>query len=242
MPSTTDIFGLALLGYWQGKVDEPLRIHREDGLTQDYEMSQYFCPEPGEWERYAIAAACGTVIDVGCGAGRTTLALQKRGISTVGVDCSPHAVSVATARGSRDVRQFDVMREDWKGPGVDTIMLFGNNIGLAETWEGTRELLRRLRRLSRPGASLWCDGIDIEAPQLTLSVDLSAKNRAAGRPPGQISARCEYAGQISEPSGWIFLSTQDLASLAAQSGWRVTDVWGDGADGAYMARLTMTGQ
>lgn len=237
MTTSIYIFGEAVAGYWSGMTDRPLVIRREDGLTQNYDMGFYFEPKPEPWEAQAIAEARGKTWDIGCGAGRTLLALEARGIQATGVDCAPQAVKVAQARGAQDVRELDVLTTPLQAKSIDTFMLFGNNIGLTGSWKGTLTLLRRMRHAAAHGAWLWCDSIDIRAPGLTLSRDYVRANIEAGRPPGLTVSQLQYGERVSEPDAWLFLSLDDLHTLARDSGWKVESHWIDHMNGDWLAGL-----
>jgi 2-polyprenyl-3-methyl-5-hydroxy-6-metoxy-1,4-benzoquinol methylase len=52
-------------------------------------------------EKKAIAYARGRVLDVGCGAGKHALYLQKKGLDITGIDASPLTIKVCRLRGIR---------------------------------------------------------------------------------------------------------------------------------------------
>jgi 2-polyprenyl-3-methyl-5-hydroxy-6-metoxy-1,4-benzoquinol methylase len=52
-------------------------------------------------EKKAIDYAKGRVLDVGCGAGRHILYLQKKGLKVLGIDQSPLAVNMCKLRGAK---------------------------------------------------------------------------------------------------------------------------------------------
>ena len=77
-------------------------IERDDGFIDVVHMS-YLAPVR-QWapaERRGLRFVRGTVLDVGCAAGRVALELQERGYEVVGIDASPGAVEVARRRGVR---------------------------------------------------------------------------------------------------------------------------------------------
>jgi 2-polyprenyl-3-methyl-5-hydroxy-6-metoxy-1,4-benzoquinol methylase len=46
------------------------------------------------FERKAIESVKGRVLDIGCGAGRHSLYLQKKGLNVLGIDSSPLAIKI----------------------------------------------------------------------------------------------------------------------------------------------------
>ncbi|WP_176086513.1 class I SAM-dependent methyltransferase [Martelella sp. HB161492] len=235
--SMNRVFGAAIAGYFAGNTDEKLIIHREDGFTQQYDMAQYFDKEPAGFEYHALSRASGRVWDIGCGAGRTLLALAERGIAATGIDCSQEAIAVSRARGAANAVRLDILNAPLAPRQVDSFMLFGNNIGLAGSWSGALRLLERLRLAAAPGARLWCDSIDICAPALTRSRDYARRNIAAGRPPGLTISRLQYNSRLSLAEGWLFLSLDELQTLAIQTGWTIEEQWQDVEKGPWLAEL-----
>ena len=68
-----------------------------DGKRDGYGGDVYFS-EYRDWlpiEKKAIKYAHGRVLDVGCGAGRHALYLQKKGLEVTGIDTSPLAIMPA---------------------------------------------------------------------------------------------------------------------------------------------------
>ena len=85
-------------------------IERDDGLINGAPADHYL-DEPAQWQPHdhrALRLCRGAVLDVGCGAGRTALELQRRGMAVTGLDTSAGAVEVARARGLRDTVITDV--------------------------------------------------------------------------------------------------------------------------------------
>src|SRR5437764_15405506 len=95
-----DAFGQMLLGGTGLEI-----IERDDGFLDAGKMA-YFAPV-ALWpavERRALRWVRGRVLDVGVGAGRAALEVQRRGRSLVGIDVSSGAAEVARWRGLLDVR------------------------------------------------------------------------------------------------------------------------------------------
>src|SRR5687768_16523265 len=102
-----DAFGHALLDHLEGRSGDEV-IERDDGYVavaargvETYFRSVADWPEQ---ERKALELAEGRCLDIGCGAGRVLLALQREGLEAVGIDVSPRALEVCRRRGARDVR------------------------------------------------------------------------------------------------------------------------------------------
>ena len=100
-----DVFGRALLDWAMGGI-LPEVLEREDGFTQVGAGPDVYLSGFKGWptaERKSIRYIRGRVMDIGCGAGRVALELQKRGVDVVGLDASPLAAKAAKIRGLNNV-------------------------------------------------------------------------------------------------------------------------------------------
>ncbi|WP_224824399.1 bifunctional 2-polyprenyl-6-hydroxyphenol methylase/3-demethylubiquinol 3-O-methyltransferase UbiG [Cognatishimia sp. MH4019] len=182
-----DLFGDALRDRQAGHQGKMLTIRRDDGHTDAHDPGLYFTEAPFAHEVDLLAQAQAPVLDVGCGAGRTLLWLERHGIKATGIDLSPGAVDVSRSRGCGDVRHGDVMADKpdaLAGDLFQTVFLFGNNLGIGGTIEGAANLLRRIAQLMQPGGHLFVTGLDIaqtEDPRHLAyhRANLSRGNRAA---------------------------------------------------------------
>ena len=89
-----------------GRVPRPVIeiIERDDGLINGAPADHYLA-EPAEWQPHdhrALRLVRGAVLDIGVGAGRTAIELQRRGMAVTGLDTSAGAIEVARRRGLRD--------------------------------------------------------------------------------------------------------------------------------------------
>src|ERR1035437_6623212 len=99
--SSPDPFAQSLWDAYSQKRSALHGIEREDGYVEPDDAASYLRP-PARWsndERTALKLARGRVLDLGCGAARHALALQKRGLHVLGIDNSPLALKTARARG-----------------------------------------------------------------------------------------------------------------------------------------------
>ena len=131
-------------------------VERDDGYVETETIAWYF-GGLRQWhpsERQALRHVRGRVLDIGAGAGRAALELQKRGHEVVAVDISPLAIDVCRKRGVRDARVLPVTKIDSSLGTFDTVALFGNNFGLFATARRARWMLRRLRATTAPDARI----------------------------------------------------------------------------------------
>ena len=240
MSGGSDAFGRALLDWARGGT-EPEVVEREDGFDDVGAGHEVYLADFPDWEgaeRAAVGLARGRVLDVGCGAGRVALHLQRRGFEVLGIDTSPLALRAARLRGVERVRR---QRADALGAELsafDTIVLFGNNFGLFGTPERTHRVLRAWGRRVAPGTLLlaestnpWCGG----APAMDRAY--YRRNRERGRMPGQVRVRTRYRRWVTPWFEWLFVSRSEMRAVVRDTGWHMVDVFGSTPGEPYVAVL-----
>ncbi len=94
--SKKEAFGQGIWAFFQGKKSFGI-IERDDGFLDCSSGAQAYFAEFKDWpkiQKQAIKFAKGKVLDVGAGAGRVALYLQKKGFDVVAIDNSPLAIKV----------------------------------------------------------------------------------------------------------------------------------------------------
>ena len=232
-----DIFGDALRDRHAGHTGRLLTIRRDDGHVDRHDPALYFMPDPFAHEIALLDMAEGPVLDVGCGAGRTLLWLQRRGVDAAGVDLSPGAVAVARDRGCHGVTQADILARTPAIPreAFRTLTVFGNNIGIGGTYEGAETLLRNLADAAAPDCRLLVTGLDIAKTDQEHHLAYHQRNIDAGRPRGEITMRFEYQGRTGAWMRWYHPEPRELDALAQATGWVVETM--APAGGAFFAAV-----
>lgn len=217
-------------------------IERDDGLINGAPADPYL-DEPAEWpphDHRALRLCRGQVLDIGTGAGRTALEIQRRGQAVTGLDVSPGAIEIARKRGLRDTVVATV---DEFAAGArtryDTFLLLGNNLGLLENRERAPVFLAALARLANPGARIIAQSTDPYNTKDPVHVSYHQRNRDRGRLGGQLRLRLRYRLLATDWFDYLNCTTDELESLVAGSDWRIKEV--DDIDRPYyVAVLELT--
>jgi SAM-dependent methyltransferase len=173
----------------------PAQLVGDDGRILPVAVQRWLAPADGE-DGPLLDRCSGPTVDLGCGPGRLVAELAQRGVSALGVDCSPRAVRQCHSRGAA-VLHRDVFAP-LPGEGRwHHVLLADGNIGIGGN---PVRLLHRCTALLRPGGTML---IEVEHP-------------GAGLWRG--TARLQVAGIAAGPwFPWAVAGSRALAVLAAQS-------------------------
>jgi SAM-dependent methyltransferase len=233
-----DAFGQALMDHLMGREAHATMLERDDGFVDTEFVPGYFT-EFRRWsslERTAMRSVRGRVLDVGCGAGRVALHLQRRGHAVVGIDVSALAVKACALRGVEVVRAMPVTQVDGRLSEFDTIVMLGNNMGLLASRERAGWLLRRFHRLTTERGRIVATSLDAARTTDPDHLSYQRTNRRRGRLPGQIRLRVRYRTLATPWFDYLFLSPDELEAITQGTGWQVARLlMGDGPE--YVAVL-----
>jgi SAM-dependent methyltransferase len=218
-----DAYGQMFCDHLKGKPSAEV-VERDDGLISLTSGSPSYFAEFKDWpphQRAAMRFARGRVLDVGCGAGRCCLYLQKRGHQVVGIDVSPLGIKVCRQRGVKDARVVPVARISRQLGRFDTVLMMGGNFGLFGNRSRARWLLRRLRAMTSPNARIVAESSDVYQTEDPIHLQYHRQNRRRGRMSGQIRLRVRYR-QFSTPwFDYLIVSPEEMKRIVAGTGWRV---------------------
>jgi SAM-dependent methyltransferase len=240
MAPDADVFGHALLDWTQGATS-PEILERDDGFTQVGAGPEVYLSPFRGWpsaERKSVRFMRGRVMDVGCGAGRVALELQRRGLDVVGLDASPLASKSAKLRGVNEVWSTPIEKLGKKIDSFDSLVLFGNNFGIFETPTRAHQILKRLAATTKPDTRIfvestaaYCGG----APGFDRSY--YHRNKANGRSPGQLKLRYHYEHLVGPWFRWLYVTRSELRSILVGTGWHLEHVLGEDLGEPYVAIL-----
>jgi SAM-dependent methyltransferase len=211
-----------------GRVPRPVIeiIERDDGLINGAPADHYLA-EPDQWQPHdhrALRLVRGAVLDVGTGAGRTALELQRRGMAVTGLDTSAGAIEVARRRGLRDTVLNTVDAYARSAARYDTFLLLGNNLGLIEGPERAPAFVAALAALARPGARIIAQGTDPYGTTDPVHVAYHQRNRERGRLGGQLRLRLRYRRLATEWFDYLNCSVDELEELLDGTRWALKSI------------------
>lgn len=217
----------------------PEIVERDDGFI-DVAKLNYFAPV-ARWpsvERRGLRWVRGRVLDVGVGAGRVALELQRRRRSVVGIDISPGAVEVARRRGVADVRLVALEDLTQSLGHFDTVVMYGNNFGLFGSPAKARRLLHRFRPLADRIVAASNDPYSTDDPAHRAYQE---RNRARGRMSGQLRLRIRHRDLVGPWFDYLIVSPDEMADIVEGTGWRIQKLLQGGTShkrtGYYVAVL-----
>lgn len=170
----------------------------------------------------------GRVLDIGCGAGRHALRLQKQGLKVTAIDVSPLAIRVCRERGVKDARILDIDHlKRLPASSYDSVILFGNNFGLVGTPSRARRILLALHRITSPGARIFAGTLDVYRTTDPLHLAYHRWNRAHGRLPGLTRLRVRFRDGGGPWFNWLHVSPAEMRKILAGTGWKLAKCLGD---------------
>lgn len=190
--SFTDAFTSALRG-------TPTRVTWSTGEAPTLLPVASWTGQP-DGDDLALLDLCqGATLDIGCGPGRLTQELTRRGHRALGVDVVPEAVQLTRRRGAAAVVAdvFDPVPDEGRWA---TVLLADGNVGIAGD---PARLLHRVCELLRPGGRAV---VEVSPPGTGSSSGWTTLEGPLGR---------------SRPFRWARVDLDDVAPTAATAGLTV---------------------
>lgn len=235
-----DAYGHLLMAHHRGEKVMEI-VERDDGFIDVSEgPNTYFAPFEA-WPRHqqeAMPYVHGRVVDVGCGAGRVSLYLQRRGHDVLGIDNSPLALEVCRERGVKRLGGLPATQLSRRLGVFDTVVMMGNNFGLLGNPRRARWMLRKFRNMTSPEGRIVAETRDVYQTENPDHLAYHARNRRRGRMPGQVRIRVRYRGYATPYFDYLMVSKEEMEEILRGTVWRAeryldSDRW----EGVYVAVL-----
>lgn len=224
-----DLWGHALLDYYQGILENPLILHAPFGEPEVVPLKIFFRNKAmlSDLEVFALDLCRSPVIDIGAGAGCHSHILQESNHSVTALDKSLGACRVMRLRGIRQVIQKDLF--SFKNKGFQTALMMMNGLGLAGSLNKLSRLLHWVFSLLAPDGQIIADSSDIRYLYDNQSLP-------GTRYYGELDYYYEYRGKLGPAFSWLFVDIDQLKHAASKVGLRAQLVFEE--EDQYLARIT----
>ncbi len=215
-----DAFGQALYAAFISGQDCVI-IERDDGCIYDGGGLKTYFAGYNKWparEKEAMKHVRGKVLDLGAGAGRHALYLQKKGYPVTATDNSPLAVQLCMERGVKKALCLPIEETSKLGTVYDTVLMMCNNFGLFGNKRKAKKLLKQLFKKTAPDAGIIAESYEYKTPFFREYIK---RNKKLGREPGDFRARIRY-GKFCTPWFNYFRATKhEMADILKGTGWKI---------------------
>jgi len=224
MDPKRDAYGQEVWAFFQGKKSFEV-VERDDGFVDFSGGAPAYFAEFKDWpkiQKQAIKYAKGKLLDVGTGAGRVSLYLQKRGFDIVAIDNSPLAIQVCKKRGVKHAKVLPIEKIGTFKPNTfDTILMFGNNFGLFGSFNKAKTLLKKFHKITSPSALIITENVDPYKTEDPVHLQYHKLNKKRGRMPGQLRIRIRFRNYVGDWFDYLLVSKQEMKEILKNTGWKV---------------------
>ncbi|NIQ07972.1 MAG: class I SAM-dependent methyltransferase [Candidatus Korarchaeota archaeon] len=174
------------------------------------------------------------MLDIGCGVGRHSLYLQKRGFEVVGIDNSPLAIKVSRLRGLKKAKVMSIDDLDFPAGYFDTVIMMGNNFGLFSSFKKARRLLRKFSKMTTENAVIIAHTRDPYKTDNLDHLEYHKLNKSKGRMGGQVRIRIRFGKYVGRWFDYLMVSKEEMEEILEGTGWKI-DEFIDSNDSEYVA-------
>lgn len=220
-----DAYGQEIWAYFNGKKSYEV-VERDDGFIDlSGGANTYFAAEFKDWPKHqkqGINFVKGKVLDIGAGAGRVALYLQKKGYKVTAIDNSPLAVKVCKKRGVKDARVFPIEKIGIFKPNTfDSIVMYGNNFGLFGNPKKAKNLLKKCHSITTQNALIIAESNDPYKTNDPIHLSYHKFNRNRDRMAGQAKIRIRFRNYIGNWFDYLLVSKEEMKDILKGTGWKV---------------------
>lgn len=230
-----DIYGKALLNYYQKPGKQEILVHSDIAETDHYPVSWFF-RSPNQFpelERLALGLCKGRILDVGAGTGIHTKELQNTAKDCTAIDISEGAIEVMKAQGIKDVYLQDFFTiENEK---YDTLLMLMNGFGVMGKMEFVHKFFEKANQLLASGGQIIVDSSDLihlyQEEDGSVMIDLN------GAYYGEINYQMEFNKEKGAPFPWLFIDFGSLKHEAEKAGFKTVKIFEEETN-HYLAQIT----
>lgn len=219
-----DAFGQEMLKIYNNEPSFEV-IERDDGYVNVSRYNNLYLAEYKNWEKHekaAIKYAKGRCLDIGCGAGRVGLYLQRKRQYVLCIDTSPLAIKICKLRGVKKAKIMDIVDiKKFKEGKFDSIIMFGNNFGLFGNRERAQILLRQMYRITSSSGVIITETRDPYLTDNPVHFKYHKMNKQKGRMPGQLKIRARFMQYTTPWFDYLYVSKPEMEKLLNGTGWLV---------------------
>lgn len=242
MKPEEDAFGQVLWAYYRGEEVFEV-VERDDGYVDAMSPKAYFSGYE-DWhpiEKRAMEFVKGRVLDVGCGAGRHSLYLQKKGFSVLGIDISPLAIKICELMGLKKAEVMSIEEVNLKPKSFDAIIMMGNNFGLFGSFKKARRLLEKFHKMTSENALIIADTRDIYKTDNPAHLEYHMINKKKGRMAGQVRIRIRFRKYVGRWFDYLMVSKKEMKEILDGTGWKIKEFI-DSGNSEYLAIIEKVAQ
>lgn len=228
MKQDRDAYGAELMAVYRGAAHTLEIVERDDHHIDASNWPSRYFSDYSTWnkrEKQAMGLVRGRVLDIGCGAGRYGLYLQKKGFEVIGIDNSPGAVKVCKLRGFKNARVMSISEiHRFTSHSFDTIIMMGNNFGLFGGFKRARRLLKQMHRITSPNGQIIAEAVDPYKTRDPVHTSYHRFNLKRGRMGGQLRIRVRHKQIIGPWFDYLLVSQAEMKKILRGTGWRLAKI------------------
>lgn len=211
-------------------------VERDDKYFDVASPKLYFSDfeDWGIHEKRAITYAKGRILDIGCGAGRHALYLQKKGLEVLGIDKSPLAIKICKLRGLNKAKIMPIEQINFKPNSFDTILMMGNNFTLFGNLKKARRLLKKFHKITSENGLIIAEACDPYKTDNPAHLEYYGRNKKIGRMGGQWRIRIRFKNYVTKWFDYLLVSKEEMEEILIGTGWKVREFI-DSGNFNYMA-------
>ena len=232
-----DAFGQEIWAFHKGERTSEI-VERDDGyFDASPNGPRMYFSEFEDWhlvDRKAMEFVKGRVLDIGCGAGRHSLYLQKKGFDVLGIDSSPLAIKVCKLRGLKKAKIMSIEDANFKPDSFDTIIMMGGNFGLFGGFKKARRLLRKFHRMTSRNGLIIASTRDTYKTDNPDHLEYHRLNKEKGRMGGQLRIRIRFRKYVGRWFDYLIVSKKEMREILRGTGWKIKKFI-DSDDSEYVA-------